>query len=916
MNETAKARLPFRGVSRGNGQSIAAPATRKQSRTSVERGCPAQGSHSLIEDKAGSYAPVTMVGSNDSASRVRVCGKFFELDGRKWYLKGLTYGPFAPNSEGLFLPERKILHADFKQIRSLGANCLRLYHRPPLWVLDEALEQDLRVFVDVPWDKHRCFFEDWSAQRAARDEVRRTAGELGDHPALFAISVANEIPSDIVRFYGRDRVARFVDMLIDTAKQAAPDCPVTFANYPSTEFLRPVAGDFVCFNVYLESQIALSAYLDRLQHLAGASPLILGEFGADSIRHGESGQTTAIEQHVEKVFGHGLAGSFVFSFTDDWYTGGHQIEDWAFGITRRDRTAKPAAAALKQLWALVPHVSTGVTPKVSVVVCSYNGATTLRECLSSLDALTYPHYEVILVDDGSTDNTRDIVADFPNVRCIHQENRGLSVARNVGAEAADGEIVAYTDSDCVADPEWLYYLVDAMQRQGVKAIGGPNVPPPSDSWTAQCVAASPGGPSHVMLDDRRAEHVPGCNMAFVRKALLELGGFDPQFRQAGDDVDICWRLTDVGVDIGYAASALVWHHRRNSVRAYLKQQKGYGRSEAMLMAKHRRRFNRVGATLWKGIIYGEGAVGLSLQPSVVYHGRYGTGLFQSIYTRNEYSTWGLLTLLEWHAVAALVLVLGLAWPPLALVSLTMWGLTLTAAVRASYAVPFPADRPWWFHPVVLTLHLLQPIIRAWHRYRTYLGGKVLPETKDPAGETIRQPLRRVGSKHDAYWTSNQNLGREELLHALEIEARRLGWRGVFDEHWSEWDALLTSDRWFSVRLTTATEELGWPKRFTRARVATIPTLFAQTLIGVFLLAATAVGIGMRGDRSALMTLAVFACWMLLMLWIRRCRVLRAVGFLLAGAGRLAGLTPFIQPADLTQPIDGSISNPSASSQDV
>ncbi|MEO6434788.1 MAG: hypothetical protein ABIP55_03365, partial [Tepidisphaeraceae bacterium] len=74
------------------------------------------------------------------ASRVRVSGKFFQLNGRKWYLKGLTYGPFAPNSEGLFLPERDRLRSDFVQIRELGANCIRVYHRPPQWVLDDALE--------------------------------------------------------------------------------------------------------------------------------------------------------------------------------------------------------------------------------------------------------------------------------------------------------------------------------------------------------------------------------------------------------------------------------------------------------------------------------------------------------------------------------------------------------------------------------------------------------------------------------------------------------------------------------------------------------------------------------------------------------------------------------------------------------
>jgi len=347
--------------------------------------------------------------------------------------------------------------ADFAQARALGANCLRVYHKPTPQLLELALEHDLRIFVDVPWEKHRCFFEDWTALQDARQRVRTTARELGGLPGLFALSVVNEIPSDVVRFYGRRRVAQFVEELIDIVKQEAPTCLTTFANYPSTEFLRPDAGDFHCFNVYLKDGQTLGSYLDRLQHLAGSKPLILGEFGADSFRSGEARQAEAIAEHVSRVFHHGLAGSFVFSFTDDWFTGGHQIEDWAFGVTRLDRSEKPAAITLKRAWARAPRVESIPTPRVSVVVCSYNGAATLRECLDSLVRLNYPDYEVILVDDGSRDSTPEIAADFPSIRTIRQENLGLSVARNVGAEAATGEIVAYTDSDCVADPDWLYY---------------------------------------------------------------------------------------------------------------------------------------------------------------------------------------------------------------------------------------------------------------------------------------------------------------------------------------------------------------------------------------------------------------------------------------------------------------------------
>ena len=118
------------------------------------------------------------------------------------------------------------------------------------------------------------------------------------------------------------------------------------------------------------------------------------------------------------------------------------------------------------------------------------------------------------------DRTLEIAERFPYCRIISQPNKGLSVARNVGAEAATGEIVAYTDSDCVADPDWLTYLVAKMEDGNLAACGGPNFPPPEDSLVPAAVAVSPGGPTHVLISDEVAEHIAGCNMAFRRDALL------------------------------------------------------------------------------------------------------------------------------------------------------------------------------------------------------------------------------------------------------------------------------------------------------------------------------------------------------------------------------------------------------------
>lgn len=825
--------------------------------------------------------------SKNGMKRVIASGKFLQLSGQRWLVKGFSYGPFAPNSEGEHLPERSQVSRDFAQMRALGANSFRLYFPPPRWLLDVAQDHELRVFVDVPWEKHRCFFEDWDAPQRAMDRIRETARTLGDHPALFAISVANEIPVDIIRFYGQRRVERFIDQLIHIVKAEAPDCLATYVNFPTTEFLAPAACDFYCFNVYVHDEHKFGAYLDRLQHIAGNKPLLLGEYGIDTIREGDVEQAEMLTRHLGQVFRHGLAGSYVFAYTDDWFTGGHQIEDWAFGVTHRDRTPKVSAGALQRVWQGTSTIESEDLPKVSVVVCSYNGAATLTECLQALMNVDYPDFEVILVDDGSTDATAKIAADFPQVIYHHQENRGLSVARNVGAELATGDIVAYTDDDCVVDEHWLRYLVQAMQDQQVQAIGGPNITPDSDGWIARCIGASPGNPSHVMLNDRFAEHVPGCNMAFRRETLLGLGGFDSQFRQAGDDVDICWRLLDAGLNIGYAPGAMVWHHRRATVGAYSKQQKGYGRSEAMVHFKHPQRCGTFGRSNWKGIIYGDGAVGLPLRPQIIYHGQFGMGLFQTIYRHNHYGVWAVIMSLEWHFAAAFLLLLATLYWPLAGLAAAMWLATAVLAIRSAYQAPLPKPAPWWTRPLVAYLYGLQPILRGWYRLTYLLRNRVLPDVSSPSKENRPEVKRISATVRDTYWDSDQYLGREQLLHVMVEEARRHGWSGDFDNAWAPWDIKLVGDRWHDIICVTATEELGWPHRFTRARCQVKPTRFGRVLIAATLVwSAAAVA---SGQFWAMGAGALIGGFILIRINRSRHYCLKAITRLAIHAGRLVNL---------------------------
>jgi GT2 family glycosyltransferase len=821
--------------------------------------------------------------------RVRVAGKFFRLGNQKWFLKGFSYGPFAPNSEGEQLPDRDQLLKDLRHISLLGANSIRLYFPPPRWVVDEACALGLRVFIDVPWEKHRCFFEDWDARERARRAIEKTARELGSHPGVFAISVANEFPNDVVRFYGAAPVQQFVDELIDVVKQEAPECLATFVNFPTTEFLSSSRCDFHCFNVYIHDPVQLGAYFDRLHHIAGERPLVLGEHGIDSQRHGEDMQRELLTGQQWQVGHRGLAGSVVFSYTDDWYTGGQQIEDWKFGVTTRNRDEKISAAAVRDVWEHTFRPEPNGWPKVSVVVCSYNGGATLRECLLSLMNLSYPDYEVILVDDGSTDGTPQIAEEFPQIIYIRQSNHGLSHARNVGARRATGEVVAYTDSDCVADEDWLSYLVRAMADQNVVAIGGPNITPPSDGWIAKCVAVCPGNPSHVMLDDRRAEHVPGCNMAFRRDVLLEMDGFDPQFRQAGDDVDICWRLLDDGFNIGFAPAAMVWHHRRATVSAYLKQQRGYGKSEALVRLKHPQRCGVWGRFTWNGIIYGDGAVGVPLLPPRIYHGQFGSALFQTIYRQSHVSYWACMMSLEWHAIALFLLALSSLFPAVAIVSLLMWCGTAALAIRSAQRAPLPSSAPWWCRPLTGLLYVLQPLVRSWHRYTSLLRSKRLPELA--SGHDRKFPAKQISvHEHDLYWQSDNGLGREHLLKALLAETKRLGWSGDFNNSWVSWDMWLVGDRWHDITIHTVTEEVGWPKRFTRARCKATST-FCQRAIAYSVLIWCSVAI-IALQPWAMVLGEVAAVWTLCRIKISRRRCLRAAIQLVARSAAEASLSVF------------------------
>src|SRR6185503_20130165 len=155
--------------------------------------------------------------------RASVDGKFFRRGAQKFHVKGVAYGPFAPNAAGEPFASPEQTARDFELVRELGANLLRIYHIPPRWFLDLAAQHDLLLLVDIPWNKHLCFLDSPQQTEAAREAVRRAVSACARHPAVFAYSVANEILPDVVRWSGARRIADFIDELVLKAKRIDPD---------------------------------------------------------------------------------------------------------------------------------------------------------------------------------------------------------------------------------------------------------------------------------------------------------------------------------------------------------------------------------------------------------------------------------------------------------------------------------------------------------------------------------------------------------------------------------------------------------------------------------------------------------------------------------------------------------------------
>jgi len=248
-------------------------------------------------------------------------------------------------------------------------------------------------------------------------------------------------------------------------------------------------------------------------------------------------------------------------------------------------------------------------PPVSVVICTRDRAETLRRCLTAVQALDYPDFEVIVVDNASTtDATRALVLSLPGLLYVREDRPGLDWARNRGIAEARHEIVAYTDDDTQVDASWLRGLAEAFSEPGVDAVTGLVVPMALDTKARVYFEDvyggmgrgftpwfRPGGSVSTRDQLWSSSCGVGANMAFRRAVFARVGLFDPALdvgtaTRGGGDIEMFHRIMARGAGLAYTPAAFVWHEHRADFPALLRQLRDNGSGfAAYLMAAWRNR---------------------------------------------------------------------------------------------------------------------------------------------------------------------------------------------------------------------------------------------------------------------------------------------------------------------------------------
>jgi hypothetical protein len=308
---------------------------------------------------------------------VRIDQRQFVVDGRPFVVRGIHYGPWRPGTgpnKQYPYPDLTGIAQDFKMIRQAHANTVLIYDAPGD-VLDLAEQYGLKVVY--------CFALDWysvggPAQPAITAHVVERVSALRSKPALLAWLLGNEVGGHALQTRGEAPVVDGLRNLYTAVKSADPDHPVSHANWPPARHLDLRFLDFTSFNVYPlwppeVVAMGFGPYIEKvLRPIAGEKPLLISEFGANTMEAGEDGQARLLRNSWHALRKAGAAGGIVFEFADEWWKNydnpARPGDSWTrlpapndelrfdedpeetYGIVQADRTPKPALKVVAEVF--------------------------------------------------------------------------------------------------------------------------------------------------------------------------------------------------------------------------------------------------------------------------------------------------------------------------------------------------------------------------------------------------------------------------------------------------------------------------------------------------------------------------------------------------------------------------------------
>lgn len=236
--------------------------------------------------------------------------------------------------------------------------------------------------------------------------------------------------------------------------------------------------------------------------------------------------------------------------------------------------------------------------KITVVIPVYNEEKNITQCLESIIANTRQPNEIIVADGMSEDRTKELISRFPQVKVLNNEKRTAASGRNIGIAHAEGNIIAFTDGDCIADKLWLENIEKAFTVYQIDALGGKIIPAKAENkyeqfWNdlAWNILMSFGDQTYTIKEQTMNDAFVTANCAYRKSLLTALGGFDEWFGNNAEDIDLSWRALKAGANMMYIPEAVIYAHGVTTLKGIKKKSFRNGISSSKIQKRYGSRIN-------------------------------------------------------------------------------------------------------------------------------------------------------------------------------------------------------------------------------------------------------------------------------------------------------------------------------------